>query len=46
MSKVADLFELSLKGLVERGKFAKSKLDLDSLRAQKEPKSWVRKVIG
>lgn len=43
MSKVAALFEANLNGLIERGKFAQNQLDLEKAR---EPKSWVRKVIG
>lgn len=43
MSKVAALFEANLNGLIERGKFAQNQLDLEKAR---EPKGWMRKVIG
>lgn len=43
MSKCAELFETHIIGLVERGKFAQNELNIEKAR---QPKSWVRKVIG
>lgn len=43
MSKCAELFESNIIGLIERGKFAQNELNIDKAR---QPKSWMRKVVG
>lgn len=43
MSKCAELFESSLKGLIDSGKFAQNELNIEKAR---QPKSLLRKVIG
>lgn len=44
LAKLTDKFESILIGLVENGKFAERKIDLDSLRDESAGRRFIRKV--
>ena len=46
LAKLTDKFESILVGMVENGKLAQSKLDLNELRDEHPSRRWVRKVTG
>jgi hypothetical protein len=45
MRKVADVFEAALSGLIEGGKLAHARLDLDELRGEGPARKLLRKVL-
>lgn len=45
MARIADQFEGLLAGIVERGKLAKKKIDLDNLRNENEARKFMRRVL-
>ena len=46
LAKLTDKFESILVGMVENGKLAQSKLDLNDLRDEHPSRRWFRKVTG
>jgi hypothetical protein len=46
LAKVADKFEGTLVGMIERGKMAQHKIDLDSMRDEGKARRFFRKVVG
>lgn len=46
LAKLADKFEAILVGLVEQGKFAERKIELDSLRDESTARRFARRVVG
>ena len=46
LAKLTDKFESILVGMVENGKLAQSKIDLNELRDEHPARKWVRKVTG
>jgi hypothetical protein len=46
LAKLADKFESILVGIVETGKLAKHKIDLDNLRDESKPRQFMRRVIN
>lgn len=46
LAKLTDKFEAILIGLIEAGKFAKHKIDLDNLRSESKAQRFIRKVTG
>lgn len=46
LAKLADKFEGILSGIVQNGKMAQSKIDLDSLRDESRPRQFMRKVVN
>lgn len=46
LAKLTDKFESILIGMVESGKFAQHRLDIDKLRNESKAQRFVRKVVG
>jgi hypothetical protein len=46
LAKLTDKFESILFGMIENGKLAQNKLDLDAIRDESPSRRWVRKVTG
>ena len=46
LAKLTDKFESILVGMVENGKLAQSKIDLNDIRDENRTRKWVRKVTG
>ena len=46
LMKVTDKFEATLIGLVEQGKFAERKIELDSMRDESAARRFARRVVG
>lgn len=46
LAKLTDKFESILVGMVENGKLAQNKLELNELRDENAARRWVRKVTG
>ena len=46
LAKLTDKFESILVGMVENGKLAQNKIDLDAIRDEHPSRRWVRKVTG
>jgi hypothetical protein len=46
LAKLTDKFEGILVGMVENGKLAQNRIDLDAIRDESASRRWVRKVTG
>lgn len=46
LAKLTDKFEGILKGMIEAGKFAQHKIDLDSERDEGRARKLIRRVVG
>jgi hypothetical protein len=46
LAKITDKFEGLLRGMVERGKAAQHRIDLDSVRNETPTRQFFRKVVG
>ncbi len=46
LAKLTDLFEGTLIGMIESGKFAQRQIDIDKLRNEPSARKFVRKVLG
>ena len=46
LAKLTDKFESILIGMVENGKLAQNKLDLNDIRDESASRRWLRKVTG
>lgn len=46
LAKLADKFEATLVGMVESGKFAQHKIDIDKLRNESAGRRLMRKVVN
>lgn len=46
LAKLTDKFESILIGLVEQGKFAERKIELDSMRDESAARRFARRVVG
>lgn len=46
LAKLTDKFEAILYGLVEQGKFAERKIELDSMRDEPSYRKFARRVVG
>ena len=46
LAKLTDKFESILIGMIENGKLAQNKLELDAIRDESASRRWVRKVTG
>ena len=44
LAKLADKFDGMLTGMLESGKMAQHKLDIDSVRSESTVRRWIRKV--
>jgi hypothetical protein len=45
LAKVAEKFEGTLIGMIERGKMAQHKIDLNELRDESKPRRFFRQVL-
>ena len=46
LAKLTDLFEGTLIGMIESGKYAQRQIDIDKLRNEPSARKFVRKVLG
>ena len=46
LRKLAFMYEGNLRGMVETGKLAKSRIDISALRNESKPRQLLRKVVG
>lgn len=46
LAKVADKFEGTLVGMIERGKMAQHQINMDDLRDESKSRKFFRKVVG
>ena len=46
LRKLAFMYEGNLRGMVETGKLAKSRIDIASARNESKPRQLLRKVVG
>lgn len=46
LAKLTDKFEAILTGMIENGKFAQHKIDLESMREESKAKRFMSKVLG
>ena len=44
LAKLTDKFEGILKGMIETGKLAQHKIDIDQERSESKVRNWIRKV--
>lgn len=46
LAKLTDKFESMFRGLVEQGKFAEHKIEIDAMRNESKARTALRRVIG